>query len=309
MVKLSVHLITYNNEKHIEETIQSILKQKTDFSYEIVVGDDCSTDNTLKIINTYKNKHPKLFNVKKNNSQLGILKNFKVTLDRCQGKYVFDIAGDDLLKSEYALQKMVTILKSDSGLGFVDSGIDKLYDKNNRDEPFYNKKILESSKGNYKKQILLGKLAPTGICYNKGYLYKHVDFDTYINMGITIEDYPILVDLAMHTDFQRINESLVTYRVHDSSYSHKRAFESHFFLKNQMKSIFDFFSKKYNFSSDIKEKFYSSFYKELLFFAGYFEKKELGQDVFKKLKSKSIKDYIHYWASQNKLFRKLVSIL
>ena len=81
MISLSVHLITFNNEKHIEETLQSILKQKVDFNYEIVVGDDCSTDATLSIIETYKNKHPKLFTVFKNKSQLGILKNFKSTIN------------------------------------------------------------------------------------------------------------------------------------------------------------------------------------------------------------------------------------
>ena len=53
---LSVHLITYNNEQYIEDTLQSILKQIVDFGYEIVVGDDCSTDRTLEIINNHKSK-------------------------------------------------------------------------------------------------------------------------------------------------------------------------------------------------------------------------------------------------------------
>ncbi len=73
MVELSVHLITFNNEGHIEETLQSILKQKTTFSYEIVVGDDCSTDNTLNIIDKYAKKKPELFKVKKNERSLGII--------------------------------------------------------------------------------------------------------------------------------------------------------------------------------------------------------------------------------------------
>ena len=96
MVLLSVHLITFNNEKYIEETLQSIIKQKVDFNYEIVVGDDCSTDGTLEIINNYAAKYPNLFKVLKNEKQLGILENFKSTLDRCDGIYIFDIAGDDM---------------------------------------------------------------------------------------------------------------------------------------------------------------------------------------------------------------------
>ena len=65
MTELSIHLMTYNNEEFIEDTLKSILKQQCDFDYEIVVGDDASTDNTLKIINTYSAKHPNLFKIKK----------------------------------------------------------------------------------------------------------------------------------------------------------------------------------------------------------------------------------------------------
>ncbi len=309
MTLLSIHLITYNNEQHIEETIQSILKQKVDFDYEIVVGDDCSTDNTLQIINEHRDRHPKLFKIKKNKTQLGILKNFKATLDRCQGEFVFDIAGDDMLKTNDALQSMVDVLQSDSSLGFVDSGYDKLYEGSFKKITFCNKKLIGSSKELYKQKLQLGLITPVGICFRKTFLYQFVDFDTYLNQNITIEDYPILIDLAMNTDFALINKSLHIYRVHNDSYSHKKTFENHLFLKKQMKKLFEYFSEKYSFDSLVINTFKTNYYKELLFLSGYFEKRELGKEMFNKLKSKSIKDYIHYWASQSKMFRKLISII
>lgn len=309
MIDLSVHLITYNNEKHIEETLHSILKQKVDFNYEIVVGDDCSTDNTLEIINEYGNKYPNLFKIKKNKTQLGILKNFKTTLDRCEGKYVFDLAGDDLLNNDYAFQKMVNELKSDEDLGFVDSGFDKIYKENSRLKHFSNQKILEAPPHIYKQQLLLGRLTPIGICFNKKHLYEFVDFDTYLRMNISIDDYPILVDLVMNTSFKTINESLHIYRVHNESYSHIKSFKNHFFLKNQMKNLFCYFAKKYKYDKDLIKDFNKDYYKELLFLCGYFEEKEIGKEIYNIIKQKSIKDHIHYWASQNSLFRKLVSII
>lgn len=307
MVELSVHLITYNNEKHIEETLQSILNQKVDFNYEIVVGDDCSTDDTLLIINKYQLANPNLFSIKKNEKQLGILGNFKATLDRCSGLYVFDIAGDDLLKHENALQKMVDVLKENNNLGFVDSGVDLLDEKKNI-KPFINKKPVQATKEIYKEQLILGKLLPTGICFNKKLLYEFVDFETYLDMELTIEDYPILIDMVMNTDFKTINESLHIYRVHNDSHSHKKNFENHYFLKNQMKNLFDYFNKKYGFSENTIQTFNNNYYKEILFLAGFFEKKQIGKDIYKKLKTKKIEDYIHYLASQNKFFRKLVSM-
>ena len=144
MILLSVHIITYNNEQYIEEMLQSVLKQNVDFDFEIVVGDDCSTDGTLEIINVYAEKHPNLLKVQKNDLQLGILKNFKTTLDRCNGIYVFDIAGDDMLKTNDALQKMVDVLKDNKALGFVDSGFDSFYEGTKITIPFKNKSIIHN---------------------------------------------------------------------------------------------------------------------------------------------------------------------
>ena len=307
MIDLSIHLITYNNEKHVEETIESILKQKVNFSYEIVVGDDCSTDSTFNIISKYESNYPKLFNIKKNKTRLGILENFKITLDRCKGNYIFDIAGDDLLKHEDALQKMVNVLKSDSSLGFVDSGFDELHEKDKSIKHFCNQNLLDVPKEVYENKLLLGLISPVGICFNRAYLYQFVDFDKYINMKITIEDYPILVDLSMNTNFETIKESLHIYRVHDDSYSHKKSFENLLFLKNQMKMLFIYFSEKYNFQKDNTRDYFNNHDKELLFLAGYFEKKELGKEMYKKIISKSIKDHIHFYASQYTFIRKLIS--
>lgn len=309
MIDLSIHLITYNNEKYIEETLQSILKQKVNFNFEIVIGDDCSTDNTLKIITSYQKKHPSLFKIKKNETQLGILKNFKTTLDRCQGKYVFDLAGDDLLKHEYSLQKMVDVLKSDSSLGFVDSGVDIYQNNTKTTKPFQNKKAISLNAQEYIQLATLGQITPIGVCFNKNALYKFVDFDSYFNMGITIEDYPILVDLAMNTNFKKINESLHVYRVHDASYSHYKTFENHFFLKEQMKCLFEYFKVKYDFKETIQNTFYQNHYKELLFLSCYFDKKQIGKEAFNNLKNKSFKDYILYLASQNPLFKKMSLLL
>jgi len=308
MIDLSVHLITYNNEAHIEDTITSILQQNVNFNYEIVVGDDCSTDRTLDIINHYASKNPSLFKIKKNDTQLGILRNFKTTLDRCNGNYIFDIAGDDVLKGDSALQKMVNILKNDSSLGYVDSGYDRLEDHNNSISHFKNKDSITAKELEYKSNVLLGKITPIGTCYNKAHLYKHVDFETYLEMNINIEDYPILVDLIMNTNVARIDESLHIYRIHENSYSHSKQLKNNLYQKNQMKQLFDFFSNKYSFHQDLINTYKNNHLKEILFLAGYFEDKELGKDIYPQLNSKTLVDTIHYLASQSSFFRKLISL-
>lgn len=308
MIELSVLLIAYNNEQHIEDTLKSLLKQKCSFSYEIVVGDDCSTDKTFDIINYYANKHPKLFNVKQNSSQLGILGNFKATLDRCKGDFIFNFDGDDVVKSADAFEKIVTVLKNNPKLGFVDSGYDRFLTDENITTEFSNKESIFASKELYKESIILGKVIPVGICFRKESLYKYVDFDYYINQNITIEDYPMLVDMVMHCDFEKIHESLHMYRVHSTSYSHNKSFERIYFLNNQMLKLFNHFKIKYNFSEKLTETYLEAHYKSVLFNSGKYEQKEAGNKSFKAIKNKNLLDVIHYLASQHPFVRNIIRI-
>jgi len=57
-IKVSVLIITYNNEKYIAQTVESALHQEVDFQYEIVIGDDCSTDHTPEILKELSKRHP-----------------------------------------------------------------------------------------------------------------------------------------------------------------------------------------------------------------------------------------------------------
>ena len=142
MVKLSVHILTYNSERYIKDALDSVLKQKTNFPIEIIIGDDASTDNTYSILKSYSYKYS-FIKLKQNKQNLGILKNFKTTLDRCSGEYVFDLAGDDWIHNPSAFQKMVDKLDRNPNLGFIDSGYDAYFEYRNQTKRFYNKKNLQ----------------------------------------------------------------------------------------------------------------------------------------------------------------------
>lgn len=308
MFELSVALITYNSEKYIEDTLTSIIKQKCSFNYEIVVGDDCSTDKTFDIVKSFKNTYPKILNIKTNNSQLGILENFKSTLDRCQGKYVFNFDGDDIVKSEFAFEKLINTFKNNPNLGFVDSGYDKYYESEKRTDFFVNKNSLTLTKDEYRDYIYLGKIIPIGTCFNRALLYKYVDFKTYIDKDVTIEDYPILVDMTANCDFERIEESLFTYRIHDNSYSYRNNYERYVFQRKQMLNLFNHFKEKYGFRKNLCSKYEQKYYKTLLHLAGSYEKKDLGKEMYSKIESKNIYDIIHFLSSQYKFIRNLARI-
>ena len=104
---VSIASITYNHEKFIAQAIDSFLMQETDFDFEIIIGEDCSTDDTLKIIKEYKAKYPDIIKLITSESNVGMMTNFIRTLEACSGKYIALCEGDDYWTDTLKLQKQV----------------------------------------------------------------------------------------------------------------------------------------------------------------------------------------------------------
>lgn len=92
--KISILLITYNQEDVISRAIDSILIQK-EYVYEIIIGEDCSTDKTWDIISLYAQKYPEIIKPIKNEHNLGIFGNIENLYDKHNGDIVFFLSGDD----------------------------------------------------------------------------------------------------------------------------------------------------------------------------------------------------------------------
>jgi glycosyltransferase involved in cell wall biosynthesis len=133
----SVLMITYNHEKYISHAIESILNQITEFNFELVIGEDCSTDKTKEIILKYQKDNPgriKLFSSVQN---IGMRENFLKTLISCNGRYIAICEGDDFWVDPYKLQKQTDFLETnpDYGLIYTDTnfriekGAEKIYPK------------------------------------------------------------------------------------------------------------------------------------------------------------------------------------
>jgi len=84
--KVSVIVCTYNQEDTIGAALDSILAQKTDFDFEIVVADDCSADRTPAICREYAGRYPGKVRAIINEENKGIADNYYDTLYECRGK-------------------------------------------------------------------------------------------------------------------------------------------------------------------------------------------------------------------------------
>ena len=109
--KLSVILITYNHEKYIEKALDSVLSQVTDFPFEIVIGDDCSPDDTKNIIREYRDKYPDIIRIVQREKNTGrpTLNVYETTM-KCRGDYLAYLEGDDYWTDSDKLQKQMDFL-------------------------------------------------------------------------------------------------------------------------------------------------------------------------------------------------------
>jgi glycosyltransferase involved in cell wall biosynthesis len=108
---VSVACTTYNQDKFIAQTIESFLMQQTNFPFEIVVGNDCSTDGTSAIIQSFKERYPGKIKIISAVKNAGAHQNMIDTLDACTGKYIALCDGDDYWTSPLKLQKQVDFLE------------------------------------------------------------------------------------------------------------------------------------------------------------------------------------------------------
>ncbi len=113
-MKVSVSLITYNHERYIAQALEGVLMQQTDFDYEIVVGEDCSTDGTREIVREYQARYPEKIRtiLPERNLGQGGMRILVETLRAARGEYVARLDGDDYWTSPHKLQRQVDFLQS-----------------------------------------------------------------------------------------------------------------------------------------------------------------------------------------------------
>jgi glycosyltransferase involved in cell wall biosynthesis len=116
---VSVAMITYNHEAYIAEAIECIINQKTEYPFELVIGEDCSTDNTKKIVLEYQKKYPDIIRVLFSEENVGMHKNMLRVEKNSRGKYIAYCEGDDYWHCMDKLQLQLSYLESQPQVGLV----------------------------------------------------------------------------------------------------------------------------------------------------------------------------------------------
>lgn len=111
-MKLSIVMLAYNHESFIAQALESIVDQKVNFDFELLVGEDCSTDNTRQVLKEYQGKFGQKMNAIFREENIGAKENVMDLLKRCRGEYIAFLEGDDYWIDENKLQRQVDFLDS-----------------------------------------------------------------------------------------------------------------------------------------------------------------------------------------------------
>ena len=221
-MKLSVFVVTYNQEQYIRQCLDSIVMQQTNFDYEVIIGEDCSTDSTPQICDEYAEHFP-FIKVYHHPENLGLVKNWEFVLNRCQGEYVAMIEGDDYWTNPKKLQTQVDYLEAHPNcqICFYKPSVvftDDVSEKQMQDEKVIFDHLLPRS---YCRRDIYGKWA----ILTSTVVFRNLLKQYYFPSNVFITDYYLFLSLMEEGTADCIDIIGTAYRRTGANYSSQYSYE------------------------------------------------------------------------------------
>lgn len=206
---ISILMATYNREKLLQRAIDSVLNQ-TYKNWELIICDDCSTDNSYKLLENYRNKHSNIKLIK-NEKNIGLTKSLNKLLEQVSGSFIARLDSDDYYHPE-KLEKQINFLEINKDIDFVGTmGQTMDYDGNFITNNYIDNVIPSGNKNTIKKNMLVdGKncIIGTSPLYHK-YIFDKIG--KYDEIMYTAQDYNIHLRMLQFFNYDMLKEKLYFY--------------------------------------------------------------------------------------------------
>jgi glycosyltransferase involved in cell wall biosynthesis len=219
LAKVSVAMITYNQENFIGQAIESVLMQETSFPVELIIGEDCSTDGTRAIVRRYAQTHPGIVRPLLQDRNLGAAANFEAVLAACKGDYIALLEGDDYWTDPSKLQRQVEFLDKhpDYAISFhLVTAFDNSTGDSHHEYPpsEYRKPVLEL------RDLLERNFIQTCSAVFPRRFLPALSADYW---RLKIGDWPLFIRLAQNGPVAFLNCCMANYRLHAGGVYSSRA--------------------------------------------------------------------------------------
>lgn len=208
-MKVTVLVVTYNHEKFIDQAIESVLMQQTDFEYEVVIIEDCSTDRTRDIVIDFQKKNPNRIRLVLAEKNSNVRRACKREILNARGSYIAVLDGDDYWTSPQKLQKQADFLDIHKEWSICFHNTTILYDDNSKKPR--NSNPPEQKRISTLEDLLAGNFIPTcSVMFRSGLFESFPSwFDT-----VWAADWPLHILNAQHGKIGYIDEVMGAYRQH-----------------------------------------------------------------------------------------------
>lgn len=207
--KVSVAMPAFHHERFIVQAIESALMQQTDFDFEIVVGDDCSTDRTRDRIEELARKAPGRIRLIVNPRNIGMLANFVQIVSACRGRYIALLEGDDYWTDPTKLQRQADLLDRRPDVAICHHNALRVADDGSRPPtPCHGRGRPRLAT---QDALMAGNFLVTCTVMFRGGLIPAFP-DWYFQCGVG--DWPLHVLNSQHGSITYLAETMAVYRVH-----------------------------------------------------------------------------------------------
>ena len=212
---VSVMMVTYNQEAYVATALDSILMQQVDFDYEIVIGEDYSTDRTRAIIADYQQRYGSRIRPLLHEKNLGVSHNWVFTMDQCRGKYVALLEGDDYWTNPDKLQKQVDFMESHPDFSMCFHNVRVLYEGGANPPASHLMTQLQQPELTLDDMTREWHVATGSVMYRRA---KMLSLPLWVHDSVVI-DLPLLSLLAQRGRVGFLNEEMGVYRVNSGGVS------------------------------------------------------------------------------------------
>lgn len=287
-VKVSVVVCTYNQEKTIARTLDSILAQDTKHSYEIVLGEDASEDGTRGICEIYAKNYPDLIRLLPPAPNKGLMRNYRDCIKECTGEYLMACAGDDWWSDNNKINLQVDFLDNNPDYILAYTGSIR-YNVNMGTTTSMD--VVEPKDDMFTALINVDFICAPTLCFRSS-VFDSIDLNDYISKGYPMEDYPMLLEMCNMGKFKAMKDYTVTYTHSSESASTFRALEKQIDFERFVQQVRIDMVKKYR-RYDITTSYLNDLFYRTLYSHGIkFNDRKFSLENIRKVKDKNVRDYL-----------------
>lgn len=213
---VSIVMVTYNHGKFIKEAIDGVVSQKTDFHFELLIGDDASSDETSSIILEYSYKYPQLIVPIIREKNIGATKNFMDLISKTRGKYVAICDGDDFWSDYNKLKKQVSFLEKNSKFTACCHPVNEIYEWDGTKTSILDPLKLSNAEAKTRGYLNIHDLIEINTVASLSVMFRWMIPRQlpYWMKNYIVGDYPVLLFHANKGDIGVLPEVMGTYRRH-----------------------------------------------------------------------------------------------